>query len=163
MSTACFHANYNSYKERNTTIWYSKFSATKSLFLLNIITTISYVFSPPKSKSLHAAFVKICTSRGGPLFHSCYDSNIARDTLPMQSVFHWPEQMEVRGCQVWTVQPRLAKSSIVFKRVWGSALLCCKRKVASFSGPGSGNWSLQLSQHHDASVTVDALFGLQEI
>ena len=33
----------------------------------NIITTTSYAFSPSLNKSLHAAFIKICTSRGEPL------------------------------------------------------------------------------------------------
>jgi len=35
-----------------------------------------------QEKLLHAALVKICTSRGGPLFHSCYDEGVARKMLP---------------------------------------------------------------------------------
>jgi len=38
----------------------------KTLFF-NIVTTISYLFSPAMNKSLHAMLVKICTSRGDPL------------------------------------------------------------------------------------------------
>ena len=65
------------------------------------------------NKSLCALLIKICTSRDDPLFHSCYDGIVARKMLPMQSVFHWPGQMEVRkyqtqivgGCDR-TVQPR---------------------------------------------------------
>ena len=55
------------------------------------------------NKSLHAALIKICTSGGGPLFHSSYNSVIARKVLPTQSIFHRPEQMEVRRHQIWTI------------------------------------------------------------
>jgi len=40
------------------------------------------------NKSLHAALVKICTSGGGPLFHSSYDGVFARKILSTQSIFH---------------------------------------------------------------------------
>ena len=45
------------------------------------------------NKSLRAAVVKVCTSGGGPLFHSSYDGVVARKMLPTQSIFHQPEQM----------------------------------------------------------------------
>ena len=54
------------------------------------------------NKSLCATLIKICTSRGGPLFHSCYDSTIARKMLLTQSIFL--KQMEVRRHQVWNIQ-----------------------------------------------------------
>ena len=56
------------------------------------------------NKSLHASLVKICTSGGGPLFHSSYDGVVARKMLPTQSVFHRPEQMEVRRRQIRTIR-----------------------------------------------------------
>ena len=62
----------------------------KMLFF-NIITTISYAFSPEMNKSLHVMLIKICTSGCDPLFHSCSDIIVARKMLPMQS-----KQMEVR-------------------------------------------------------------------
>jgi len=54
-------------------------------------------------KSLHAALIKICTSGGGPLFHGSYDGVVARKMLPTQSIFHRPEQMEVRRRQIRTM------------------------------------------------------------
>ena len=39
----------------------------------NTVTTTSCAFSPVMNESLPATFIKICTSRGDPLFHSCYD------------------------------------------------------------------------------------------
>ena len=65
------------------------------MLFFDIGTTIGYALSPVMNKSLHAALVKICTSGGGPLFHSSYDGVIARKMLSTQSIFHQPEQMEV--------------------------------------------------------------------
>ena len=51
--------------------------------------------------------VKICTSRDDPLFYSCCDGIsgiIARKMLPLQSLFHWPKQMEVRRHQIRTIR-----------------------------------------------------------
>lgn len=53
------------------------------------------------NKSLHAALVKICTSGADPLYHSWYDGVIAKKMFPMQFIFHWLEQMEVRRHQIW--------------------------------------------------------------
>lgn len=36
---------------------------------------MSYVFLAEMNKSLHAELIKVCTSRGVPLLHSCYDSS----------------------------------------------------------------------------------------
>jgi len=48
------------------------------------------------NKSLQGMFVKICTRKADLLFHSCCDSVIARDMLPMQSILHHPVQMDIR-------------------------------------------------------------------
>jgi len=37
------------------------------ILFFNIVTNISYAFSPAMNKSLHAALIKICTSGGDPL------------------------------------------------------------------------------------------------
>ena len=66
----------------------------------NTVTTISYVFSLAMNTNLHAMLIKVCTSRGDPLFQICCNSVIARKTLPTQSIFHQPEQMEVRRHQI---------------------------------------------------------------
>ena len=66
MSPIYFHGNYNRYKEHNNT---QQILSYKTL-LLNIITTISCAFSPVMNKILHVALIKICTNRGGPLFHA---------------------------------------------------------------------------------------------
>jgi hypothetical protein len=71
----------------------------KTLFF-DLVTTIGYALSPAMNKSLHAALVKICTSGGGVLFHSSYDGVVARKMLSTQSIFHLPEQMEVRRGQI---------------------------------------------------------------
>ena len=50
------------------------------------------------------------------------------------------------------VQPRLAMCSMVFKQVWGLALLCCKRKVFFVSG-----LTLELQTFSLVSVAVSWL------
>jgi len=70
----------------------------------DIVTTIGYALSPAMNKSLHAALVKVCTSGGGPLFHSSYDGVVARKMLSTQSIFHRLEQMEVRRGQILTIR-----------------------------------------------------------
>ena len=57
------------------------------MLLFNIVTTVSYIFSPVMNKRLHEVLLKFCTGGGGPLFQSCYDSVVARKMLPMQSSF----------------------------------------------------------------------------
>jgi hypothetical protein len=75
----------------------------KTLFF-NIVTTISYALLPVMNKSLRATLVKICTSGGGPLFHSSYDGIMARKMLPMQSNLHRSKQMEIRSRQIRTIR-----------------------------------------------------------
>ena len=133
-----FHGEYNSYKEHNNTTWQSKFSSTKHYFF-NIVTTISCAFSPATYKSRHAALKNHHQLRrptlGEPLFHICNDGISARKMLPIHSIFHWLEQMEVRRHQiqiiqwVWQPQSRLATCSTVSELVWGLALSCCKRNA----------------------------------
>ena len=94
-----FHGNYNRYKEQKLI---EQILSYKTLSF-NIVTTITYAFLLAMNKSLHAALAEICTSGGEPLFHSCYDSIIARKTLPTRSVFHWSKQMGVRRHQIWTI------------------------------------------------------------
>ena len=48
--------------------------------------------------------VKVCTDGGGPLFHNLYDGVVARKMLPLQSIFHRPEKMEVRRHQIRTIR-----------------------------------------------------------
>jgi len=116
----------------------------------NIIMTTIYAFLPAMNKSLHAMHIK--TNGDDSLFHSCYDGVITRKVFPMQSIFHQPEQMQVRRHKSGlysvcgrTVQTRLAMCSTVFKQGWSLVLPCCKRKVSGLIG----NSSLQLSQHHN--------------
>jgi len=66
--------------------------------------TINYAFLLEMNKNLQAALLKICTSEGDSLFHCYYDDIVARITLPTQSIFHQPEQMEVRRCQIQMLQ-----------------------------------------------------------
>ena len=49
---------------------------------------MSCAFLPVMTKHLHAMLGKICPKGGDPLFHSCCDSVIAREMLPMESNFH---------------------------------------------------------------------------
>ena len=53
----------------------------------NIVTTISYAFSPVMNKSLHAVLVKVF-SRRDPLFHSCYNSITAETHHPPPRCAH---------------------------------------------------------------------------
>ena len=79
------------------------------------------------NKSLHAALVKICTSGGGALLHSSYDDVVARNMLPMQFIFHWPEEMEVRRRQIRTI--RWYDSPIKIEQ-------CVLRGLQTGKGPG---------------------------
>ena len=101
------------------------------LFVFKIVTTISYAFLPEMNKSLHTTLIKISTSRGDPLFHSCYDGIIARKMLPMQSIHlllaqtdGGQELPDLDNTVGVVEQSRLAMCSAVFKLVWGQALLC---------------------------------------
>ena len=79
------------------------FSRENSQLFFNVVTTISYALIAAMNKSLHAVLIRICTSGGDTLFYNCYNSIVARKILPMQSIFHLPEQAEVRRCQIWTM------------------------------------------------------------
>ena len=74
----------------------------KALFF-NILAIVSYAFLPAMNKSLHATLIKICTSGDDPLFHNYCDGIVARKMLPIQSICHHLEQMEVRRHQIWTI------------------------------------------------------------
>ena len=72
----------------------------------NLVTTISYVFSPAVNRSLQVTLIKICTIRANLLLHSCYDSATA-DTLHPPPRAHIPclvcinvqqASMNVSGC-----------------------------------------------------------------
>jgi hypothetical protein len=43
-----------------------------------MVTTTGCAFSSAMNKSLHAALVKICTSGGNPLSHSCDDGVVRK-------------------------------------------------------------------------------------
>jgi len=73
------------------------------ILFFSIVSTISYTFSPVMNKSLPAAHIKVCMSGADPLFHSCYEDIIARKSLPMQSILHHLEQMELRRLQIQTI------------------------------------------------------------
>ena len=59
-----------------------------SQLLFNIVTTISYAFSPAMNKSLHAMLVKMCTSRNDPYLPICYDGVIAEMHHPPPHCAH---------------------------------------------------------------------------
>jgi len=127
----------------------------KTLFF-DIFITIGYALLPAMNKSLHAALVKICNSRGGPLFHSSYDGVIARKMLPMQSIFHRPEQMEVRRHQIrtirWVWYDSPAKIDNVLHSLqtgMGPGVIVLQEKGCLLLWPDSGNSSLQLSQRRN--------------
>ena len=73
-----------------------------------MVAIINYTFLPVMNKSLLAVLVNICSSRGDPLFHSCYDAVVARKMLPTQCIFHCAHShcvvsiqqalMNVNGC-----------------------------------------------------------------
>ena len=96
-----FHGNYNRYRKNNNSILMERILSYKTLFF-NVVTTISYAFLPAMNKSLHTMLIEVCISRSDPLFHSCYDGIIARN-MSTQSIFHWPEQIEVGMYQIQTV------------------------------------------------------------
>jgi len=93
------------------------------------------------NKCLHAALIKICTSRGGPLFHSLYNDVVARKMLPTQSIFHQPEQIEVRRRQIRTIWRVWFNSPVKIDRMldglqtgMGPGIIILQEKVVFFSG-----------------------------
>jgi len=141
----------------------------KTLFF-DTVTTIRYALLPATNKSLHAVLVKTCTSGGGPLFHSSYDGIVARKMLPMQSIFHQPEQMEVRRRQiqttwwVWYDSPgKLDNVLHSLQTGMRPGVIVLQEKGCLLLWPDSGNSSLQLSQHRAVAVRVDGLSGFKEI
>jgi hypothetical protein len=122
------------------------------------------------NKSLHVALVKICTSGCGPLFHSSYDGVVTRKMLSTQSIFHHPEQMEVRRGQIQTIQwvwqdspPKIGNVLHGLQTGMGPGVVMLQEKGCLLLWPDSGNLSLQLSQHFDVAVRVDGLSGFKEI
>ena len=90
----------------DTTMSYTFSPATEHYF--STVTTISYAFSPVMNLSEPACYAckkkkKICTSRSDPVLHRCYNGVGHRKMLPMKSIFHLPEQIEVKKCQIWTL------------------------------------------------------------
>lgn len=73
ISPVYFCGIYNRYKKYNRSFTEYIFSY-KTLFF-NILFIISYAFSPAVNKSLHAALVHICTSRGDHCYyHHCWEA-----------------------------------------------------------------------------------------
>jgi len=77
----------------------------KKLFF-NTVTAISSAFLPAMNKTLHAVLLKTCTSRGAPLFHSCYGGVAAdmhhpsphSDIHCLVSINAQHASMDVSGC-----------------------------------------------------------------
>ena len=71
-------------------------SQLQKIYIFNIIIIAMYAF--------FAALLQICTSGDDPLFHNCFDGIVAGKMLPMQSIFHWLKQIEVRKHQIQTIE-----------------------------------------------------------
>lgn len=93
-----FLANYN--KECNNSLM-EKTLKCKTLFFI-IVTTIIHVFSPAINKGLNAALIQSAPVEITHSITAAIDGFVARKMLSMQFIFHWPEQMGVRWCQIWT-------------------------------------------------------------
>jgi len=122
------------------------------------------------NKSLHAVLVKICNSGGGSLFHSPYEGVVARKMFPTQSIFHQPEQVEVRRRQIWTIwwvwYDSPAKIDSVLHDLqtgMGSGVIVLQEKGCLLLWSDSGNSRLQLSRCRDVAVRVDGLSVFKEI
>ena len=140
------------------------------MLFFNIVNTISYAFSSAMNKSLHATLIKICTIRGDSLFLSYYDSIITRKMLPMQSIFHQPEMMKVRRCQIWTTwwvcldsSEKTGNVPYDLQNVTGTGIIMLQEKSCCLLWPHGGSSSLQLSQNCDVAVRIDGLSRFQEI
>jgi hypothetical protein len=135
----------------------------KTLFF-DVVTTIGYALLPAMNQSLHAALVKMCTSRGGPLFHSSYGGVIARKMLPTQSIYHQPEQVEARRRQIRTIRwvwydspAKIDNVLHVIQTGIGPGIIVLQEKGCLLLWTDSGNSSLQRSQHRNVAVRVDGL------
>jgi len=92
-------------------------------------------------KSLHAVLVKICTSRGNPLFTAAMMTSLLGKYCLCSPSFIGSNGWKSKGAKYGlhdgcgqTVQPRLAVCSMIFKLAWDSVFKCCKRNVDCFSG-----------------------------
>ena len=70
----------NATDRKQTITLFDKANSQLQTLFLNIVTTISYAFSPPMNKS--ACHTQENLHRGDPLFHSCYDGIVTRKMLP---------------------------------------------------------------------------------
>jgi hypothetical protein len=120
----------------------------KTLFF-DLVITNGYALSPEMNKSLHAALVKTCTSRGVQQFHSLYNGIVARKMFPTQSIFHQPEQMEVKRRQIrtrqWVWYDSPAKIDGVLHRLqtgMGPGVIMLQEKSCLLLWPDCGNSSL---------------------
>jgi len=68
----------------------------KTLFF-NTVATITYAFLSVMNKNLHAALIKICTSRSNPLFHSCYDGVLLGKCCPHSPSLTGPNRWKPEG------------------------------------------------------------------
>jgi len=109
----------------NTKHYFSKYS---SLLVVH--------FYQPLRECLHATLVRICTSRGDPLFDSCYDSAVAKKCCPCSSFFISQNRCKSQGAKSALYsgcgrifQSRPAACSTVFTVAWILVLPCWKIKV----------------------------------
>ena len=92
----------------------------------------------------------------------------SKKMLPIRSIFHQPEQMEVRRCLIWSIEwvwkdsPTSTDSVLHnFQTGLEPGVTTLREKTYLILWPDSGSWSLQLSQHHDVAVRVDCFSGFQ--
>ena len=118
----------------------------------------------------HDALIKICTSGGDPLFHSCYDSILARKILPTQSIsiFHWLKLIVRKGSQKASnldyMVGVLGQSSQLWQcapQSWNWYRAWCYHVAREWLS-SSLAW-LQISQCCNVAVRVDGLSRFQEI
>jgi len=90
--------------------------------------------------------------------------------LPIQSIFHWPKQMEVRRCQIWTIQlvwwdsPAMKGYALhSLQTLMVPVVIILQEKVCLLLWSDPGSLSLQLSQHCNVAVRIYCLSKFQEI
>ena len=148
---------------KNTNCLIEQILSYKTLFF-NIVTTIRYTFSQSMDKSLHAKFLKICTSGGD---HSSFTAAM---TVPLQGKcctcspsFIGPNRWKSEGAKSElycgysrAVQPRLAKcSTLLIQNGMRPSVIMLQVKGSLLIWSDSGSFSLQLSQHQGVAASVD--------
>jgi len=97
-----FHGNCNIHKEHNNTVWQSIFSATELYF--STVLSLAMYFCQLLTRACMLHLQKFAPVEMTHCFTAATNSIIAKKRLLTQSIFHWLKYVEIKRCQIQTIQ-----------------------------------------------------------